>query len=204
MRCPPSCYDGGGRLFRAWSVTAGIRPGPATNLRGSWAHSHFACLHALVMMLIVASAAVALNVCHSVGRDTDRTPDVSVVPGNRFRTGAERDVAGGIPSCAKGFFFPFLENKATGWCIPGPTQLQIVTSSFPQGVWARTAARLSMILFVGAMFGCFSRQGAIRGGDRTVADADCAAIFYIRCGPLDVLLEGRGGSFSLGLEISGI
>ena len=111
--------------------------------------THLRMPHALVMMLIVISAAVALTYVIPSGA-YERTPDGLVVPGS-FRT-VPKDVAGGLRHVRK--------STAT---MAYPANPVAIVTSIPAGL-ARTAPLVFMILFVGAMFGVLQQSGALEAG----------------------------------------
>jgi len=137
--------------------------------------------HALVMMLIVISAAVALTYLIPSGT-YDRTPDGLVVPGS-FRT-VPKDIAGGFRHVRK--------STAT---MAYPAHPVAVVTSIPAGL-ARTAPLVFMILFVGAMFGVLQQSGALEAGIERLLTFTRGNVYVVA--PTVMVLLAAGGSF-LGL-----
>ncbi len=143
--------------------------------------THLRMPHALVMMLIVISAAVALTYVIPSGT-YDRTPDGLVVPGS-FRT-VPKDIAGGLRHVRK--------STAT---MAYPAHPVAVVTSIPAGL-ARTAPLVFMILFVGAMFGVLQQSGALEAGIERLLTLTRGNVYVVA--PTVMVLLAAGGSF-LGL-----
>jgi uncharacterized ion transporter superfamily protein YfcC len=137
--------------------------------------------HALVMMLIVISAAVALTYVIPSGT-YDRTPDGLVVPGS-FRP-VPKDIAAGFRHVRK--------STAT---MAYPANPIAVVTSIPAGL-ARTAPLVFMILFVGAMFGVLQQSGALEAGIERLLALTRGNVYIVA--PTVMVLLAAGGSF-LGL-----
>src|SRR5439155_12992493 len=105
--------------------------------------------HALVMMLLIITAAVALTYVVPSGEFT-RGKDGLVVPGS-FHT-IPKDFSqtlSATPTKAKGAAYP--------------AQPVAIISSIPTGM-VRSAALIFMILFIGGMFGVLQATGALEAG----------------------------------------
>jgi uncharacterized ion transporter superfamily protein YfcC len=137
--------------------------------------------HALVMMLIVISAAVALTYVVPSGV-YERSPDGLVIPGS-FRT-VQKDIPGGLRHVG----------KSTAKLAYPAHPIAIVTS-IPAGL-ARTAPLVFMILFVGAMFGVLQQSGALEAGVERLLTLTHGNVYIVA--PTVMVLLAAGGTF-LGL-----
>src|SRR4249919_1729095 len=104
--------------------------------------------HALIMMLLVITAAAALTWIIESG-SYQRTKDGAVIPGS-FHV-VTKDYGGALRG-----------QKSTATVATPASPLAIITS-IPTGM-ARQAPLIFMILFVGGMFGVLMQTGALESG----------------------------------------